>query len=367
MARIQEWVDLTGETVRSVGSREVSGLYDRDWPEVRRRLLEDHQAAIDAQPGRIRKWLRTASALLFGLTRRLSPERRILFFIAFVIGTLSLVHLGSGASDQEYTFRGVLSVGISLVIMTFLLALEVIDKLRFRDELELARELQESLIPRAMPEVEGLSIFGFNRIANTVGGDLYDFSRLPDGRLAILFGDASGHGMTAGLVMAVAQAAFRTQLEISSDPESMVGSLNRLLCRTGGSRSFFTACYVRLDPEGPWEGIVAGHPEILVVTPAGISDRIGSGSYPLGIRPSLSWDVVRGTLPRGSTLLFCSDGIPESMNASGEVYGYERLEQSVARHAGAADLAQRVLADWQAFMGDEAPEDDVSFVTVRRD
>ena len=136
--------------------------------------------------------------------------------------------------------------------MTVLLAMELIDKVKFRDELQLARDLQASLIPKQMPESEQWDIAAFNRIANTVGGDIYDFVPLPDGRMAVLFGDASGHGMAAGLVMAVAHAAFRTQLEVDPSPPSIMASLNRILCRTGGSRSFFSCCYVLLSPDGSY-------------------------------------------------------------------------------------------------------------------
>ena len=104
------------------------------------------------------------------------------------------------------------------MIMVVLLAMELIDKIKFRDELELARDLQADLIPKSPPQTNEYEIAAFNRIANTVGGDIYDFVPLPDGRLAVLFGDASGHGMAAGLVMAVAHAAWRTQLDVDPSP-----------------------------------------------------------------------------------------------------------------------------------------------------
>src|SRR5207302_5401454 len=108
-------------------------------------------------------------------------------------------------------------------------------------------------------------IAAFNQIANTVGGDIYDFVPLPDGRVAVLFGDASGHGMAAGLVMAVAHAAFRTQLDVDPSPAAMIATLNRILSRTGGPRSFFSCCYVLLSPNGDFSATIAGHPQILKV------------------------------------------------------------------------------------------------------
>src|SRR6185295_2929159 len=167
----------------------------------------------------------------------------------------------------------------TFLVMTLLLAMELIDKLKYRDELQLARDLQASLIPHQMPQSERWDIAAFNRIANTVGGDIYDFVPLPDGRMAILFGDASGHGMAAGLVMAVAHAAFRTQLEVEPSPPSIIASLNRILCRTGGSRSFFSCCYVLLSPDGEYTITLAGHPPVLKIDNLGrVVERIARGA-----------------------------------------------------------------------------------------
>src|SRR5437870_10252066 len=147
------------------------------------------------------------------------------------------------------------------LLMTVLLAMELIDKIKYRDELELARDLQADLIPKHPAQTPDYEVAAFNEIANTVGGDIYDFVPLSDGRLAVLFGDASGHGMAAGLVMAVAHAAFRTQLDVDPAPAAIISSLNRILCRTGGNRSFFSCCYVLLDRDGGLSAMVAGHPQ----------------------------------------------------------------------------------------------------------
>ena len=175
-------------------------------------LMAEHRESIEAEPKRIRRWIRTVSAIFYGLAKRLAPHRRILFafsFIAFFLCLASIFH--EMKTPPFWTF---VEIAATFMVMTVLLAMELIDKVKFRDELQLARDLQASLIPKEMPESEQWDIAAFNRIANTVGGDIYDFVPLPDGRMAVLFGDASGHGMAAGLVMAVAHAAFRTQLEV---------------------------------------------------------------------------------------------------------------------------------------------------------
>ena len=362
MARFHDWVELTDATIRSVGSRGVADLYA-----VRHKLLEEHRGAIEREPKRWRRWARTGSALLFGLTAKLAPARRLLFLIAIAVGVLSFVSLFSLSAAENSTVRTVASLFVAFALLVFLLSLELIDKIHLRDELELARDLQASLIPKEMPAIPGIEIAAFNRIANTVGGDIYDFAPLPDGRLALLFGDASGHGMSAGLVMAVAQAAFRTQLEISSDADAMIPALNRLICRTGGPRSFFTACYVLLSPGGEYTAVVAGHPPVLHYDrSATLVRRLGRGSYPLGIKTSVRWEQESGVLAPGDSLVFCSDGVPESCGPGDTMFGYDRLEEMCARHVGAADTAQRIMAEWESFTAGRAIEDDVSVAVIRR-
>jgi serine phosphatase RsbU (regulator of sigma subunit) len=253
--------------------------------------------------------------------------------------------------------------------MVLLLAMELIDKLKYRDELQLARDLQASLIPHQMPESEQWDIAAFNRIANTVGGDIYDFVPLPDGRMAVLFGDASGHGMAAGLVMAVAHAAFRTQLEVDPSPASIMASLNRILCRTGGQRSFFSCCYFLLSPDSTFLATIAGHPPVLKIDTEGkIVERIGRGAYPMGVKSGLTWQIVSGTLEPNERLLLHSDGLTEARNVNEQEFGDSYVEVIVGWHpqATAQALIDSILGEWRVFIGDTPADDDVSIAVIRR-
>lgn len=369
MALLKDWVELTGTTLRALGGPSNPQAYDLEWPEAQRRLIAEHLTEIEQDRRRVRRWARTVGALLYGMAKRLSPVRRLLFLGALLVGAISTIYLFASSVGNEDTAEVVISLAIAFGIMTFLLALELIDKLRFRDELELARDLQTSLLPREMPSVPGWEVAAVTQSANTVGGDLYDFAALPDGRLSVLFGDASGHGMTAGLVMAVAQAAFRTQLDIDPDPRSILGSLNRILCRTGGSQSFFAGCYVLLLPDGRYAATVAGHPPILHLAADGqLLNRVGNGSYPLGIKTSLNWPVTEGQLNEGEALLFYSDGLPEAWIRAEEAFGYDRFERIASRDlsATAAATCHRILTEWRGVVGEQPIEDDISIAVVKR-
>jgi serine phosphatase RsbU (regulator of sigma subunit) len=247
--------------------------------------------------------------------------------------------------------------------------MELIDKIKFRDELTLARDLQATLIPKHPPRVHQYEIAAFNHIANTVGGDLYDFVPLDDGRVAVLFGDASGHGMAAGLVMAVSHASFRTQLDIDPSPAAIIGSLNRILCRTGGSRSFFACCYVLLSPDGTFSATVAGHPQILRVDPKGkIVERVGRGAYPLGIKTTLQWEEVTGKLEPGDRLVLHSDGLTEAHNIDGREFGDAYVDAVIGWNAsaGASELVNALVEEWRKFTAKRPAEDDVSIAAIER-
>lgn len=367
MARLRDWLDLGKSTFTSLTSDDVTNLYALEWPETKKILMAEHSASIEKDPRRVRRWVRSVSAIFYGLAKRLAPHRRILFALGFVFFFVSLFSLIARTPDPPmWTF---IEVAATFLLMVLLLAMELIDKVKYRDELQLARDLQASLIPKQMPRTEQWDIAAFNRIANTVGGDIYDFVPLSGGRLAVLFGDASGHGMAAGLVMAVAHAAFRTQLEVEPSPAAITASLNRILCRTGGSRSFFSCCYFLLEPDGTYLGTIAGHPPVLKIDTSGrIVERIGRGAYPLGVKTNLTWEIVSGTLAAGERLLLHSDGLTEARNLQENEFGDTYLEVIAGWNpsASAQSLIDSILGEWRMFIGTVVPDDDVSIAVVKR-
>ena len=377
MPRGKDWADLVRSTFHSVGRDEMSGLYVREWRLAREKLIAGEHRAISSEKKRWKRFLKSANAVLFGLSTRLAPARRVIFGAALLFIFLSFNWSWSTHSEHKgmrrvTEYKVNLDSGFlvaSITLLTLLLAMELVDKINYRDELELARELQSSLIPKTLPNPPGLDLGAYTRIANMVGGDIYDFVVLPDGRLAVLFGDASGHGMAAGLVMAVAHAAFRTQLETDPAPAAMFATLNRILCRTGGTRSFFTCVYLLISPDGSFTGSVAGHPPVLRLDASGsVLERIGKGAYPLGIKSPLEWETVSGRIEPGQTLLLHSDGLSEARDLSGAEFGAARLEMSLKRGGAinATALVNTLVADVMAFLGREAPEDDVSIAAIRR-
>jgi serine phosphatase RsbU (regulator of sigma subunit) len=369
VARFRDWLDLGKNTFSSLTSDDFTGLYSRDWNDTRRALLAEHRDAIDHETSRWRRWARTISAMAYGLTKRLSPVRRLVFVVTCIWFFASLITVFNASASNVLDPWLFFEISASFAVMIALLAMELIGKIKYRDELALARDLQATLIPKYAPRTPAYDIAAFNHIANTVGGDLYDFVLLPDDRVAVLFGDASGHGMAAGLVMAVSHAAFRTQLDIDPSPGSIIGSLNRILCRTGGSRSFFSCCYILLSPDGTYSATFAGHPQMLKLAPDGkVIDRIGQGAYPLGIKSGLTWAEEHGSLARGERLLLFSDGLPESRDEKDRECGEAYIEAVIAHHgeAPANLLVDAIVAEWRKFIQRAPVEDDVSITVIEK-
>ncbi|HEV8267038.1 MAG TPA: SpoIIE family protein phosphatase, partial [Thermoanaerobaculia bacterium] len=296
------------------------------------------------------------------------------FAVALLFALFGTLVISSSSGEESGVRLSLDFHGVAVALLVFLLGMELVDKLAFRDELSLARDLQSELVLKTPPLVPGLSIGTFNRIANMVGGDLFDLEPLGDGRLVVLFGDASGHGMTAGLVMAVTHAGFRTQIDVDPSPEAVVASLNKILCRSGacragGPRQFFAGVALLLEKDGSFRAIVAGHPPVLKVDAGGrIVERIGKGSYPIGIRDGANWKVETGILATGETLLFHSDGLTDVLDSRGSEFGDARVERVIARRAGASgeELVGALSAELADFLGRKPPDDDVSIAAIRR-
>lgn len=373
MGTRRAWADLARETIEKLDSRDVADLYTVEWADAREVLLSEHRGAIERERPGFRRGLLKASALLHGLVRRLSPPRRLVVLfvlLGFLLSTIKLV-----SRDWPADAKGtVLSLLLCLFLLLVLLVLELLDKLRFRDELVLARQLQAELVPDVLPDVPGWELGAFNRVANTVGGDIYEFQPLPDGRLAVLFGDASGHGMAAGLVMAVAHTAWRMQIERDASPAAVLTTLNRILCRTGscrvaGPRQFFAGVAILLGTDGSFEVAVAGHPPMLRIDERGaVVESFGRGAYPLGIKESQGWAVETGSVGPGESLVLHSDGLPEARNILGQEFGDGRVRSVLARMAGrtAAEIATALSGEVLAFLGRTPIGDDVSIAVLKR-
>ena len=345
-------------------------LLDRDAPHVYSVLMRDR--AAEAGKGRgLRRWIRDARLLFLSVSEKLTPRRRLLF-------ALSLIAAAFGASGFELTYdssghgfrvdASPLAFLIAVGGLLFLLASELVDRVLVRDEVEVARQLQRELLPKKLPEVPGWTFVASWKTANDIGGDYHRIEPLPDGRLAIVLSDASGHGMAAGLLMAITDTALGVALELDPSPAAVAALLHRALRRTGDRRSFVTLFYGLLDPStGRLEFVSAAHPSPLLRRRDGRLEEPARGSLPLGIGDRC--EPARGelVLEPGDLLVLSTDGLFEALDAASEAFGWERLRRLVAETTGGATALHGVLGDaLDRHVGGEPISDDRTIVIAER-
>lgn len=289
-----------------------------------------------------------------------------------LIGT---VNLGPRLSDQAYSTddRRLLSGLASQVAPAIRVAqlvrqqeAEAAERERIEQELRVAALIQQTLLPKELPDLPGWGIDAYYRPARAVGGDFYDFIPLPDGKLGIVVGDVTDKGVPAALVMATTRSTLRAAAQRSPDPGAILAEANEVLVAEIPPAMFVTCLVGVLEPRsGVFTFANAGHNLPYVRSASGVEEIRATG-MPLGLMPGMTYDVVATCLDPGDTMLLSSDGIAEAHDPSGEMFGFGRLRGLIAAEGPGADVMASVLAALERFCGpDHEPEDDVTMVVVR--
>ncbi len=367
------WNDLRRfyrDYTAGLSTRDLRRLFDRDAAHAYSVLTREQESGPEPE-GSFERFFYRIRVLFVGLSSKLTPARRLLFALSLLCAILGMLEIRYQVSTRTKRISVEFSplwFLVSIGTLIFLLALELVDRIRVRDELEVARELQADLLPHRVPLLPGYGFAHSYRTANEVGGDYYDFTPLPDGRLALAVADASGHGMAAGLVMAIANATLETALDLDPDPQPVLRLLNRTLCRTGTRRTFLSLFYALLEPDGGrLTYVCAGHPFPLLRRADGTVEELGCGALPLGIREPHDCPTGSTDLAPGDLVILYTDGLVEATDPERrEAFGYERLRALAAEGGGAQDLHARILAAFDSHVGGEALLDDLTLVVMER-
>lgn len=242
---------------------------------------------------------------------------------------------------------------------------------RLAVEMELLARMQLGLLP-AVPPVPGWEIAARSAIAGRAGGDLYDFLRDRAGRWWIAAGDVAGHGHSCAIAQAMVKAALASLLGDGRTPSQVLAETDRVLRSAALGRSFTSLALLRLDPAtGEVLFANAGHPFPLLVGPGMPAHEIELPGLPLGQGPPRRYADLPVALPRGATLVLCSDGLFEEVaggREGGAPYGFERPRAVLAGLAGrpAGEVLDGLLADWHRHLGAGTQSDDVTLVVLRR-
>lgn len=248
---------------------------------------------------------------------------------------------------------------------------ELVQSARMKRDLEVAAQVQRSILPATLPQVKGLSFAAHARPAREVGGDFYDVFQLDDQHLGVLIADVSDKSIHAAFFMAISRALFLTEARRTLSPREVVVAVNDLLLDVSSEDNMFvTAFYGVLHMDTRQLTYVrAGHDRPVLYRANGTLDVLeGAGRF-LGMLPDLSVEERTIELGAGDRLVMYSDGVPDANNRAGERYGLDRLRTGVKPpHTDRADdLAAAILADVLAFQQDAPQFDDITLLVAAID
>ena len=290
---------------------------------------------------------------------------------------IGLLNLGPRRSEQEYTtddrkLLGDLATQAAPAVRVAQLVrqqqIEAQARERLEQELRVARVVQQTLLPKELPDLAGWKVAAYWQPAQAVSGDFYDFINLPDGNLGVVEADVTGKGVPAALVMASARGILRVAAEQDpTSPGKVLAHVNELLCPDIPPSMFVTCLYGVLNPHtGRFVFANAGHNLPAKCTVDAVVELRATG-MPLGLLPGMTYDEHEGTLELGESILIYSDGLVEAHNPQGEMFGFPRLRTMACGLGSGAELIEHLRGALADFTGPGwEQEDDVTFVTLER-
>jgi len=290
---------------------------------------------------------------------RMAASAVLLVAIANYQHELRLIHVKTTFSIVGFTISlGTVATILSILIITVMLLRRFIQAQRRKEqwklEIEQARHVQQVLIPKTLPTVEGLSIRSEYRPAREVGGDFFQIlpGKLP-GSVLIVVGDVTGKGLQAGMLVALIVGAIRSATQHSSDPSQILHEVNEQLCERQEASA--TCVILRIDPNG----------HVLLANAGQLPPYLNGkelameGALPVGIVPDVDFSVTSFQMKQGDSLILMSDGIVEAQDVHGTLFGFERIDEMLRQQATAQQIAEAAQAFGQ--------EDDILVLQIVRD
>ena len=332
----------------------------------------DRQGEEQLRPGR--KVLRTAEKFFWAILEKLSPARRVLMLVALV-----LLFFPSGGFTYKDRAGDVHVAELDLHVwggltLLLVLVLEVGDRVVMKRDLQIAKEIQNWLLPNQPPSIPGLEVAFLTRAANTVAGDYYDVFARPGEpgdapRYLFAVADVAGKSVPAAMLMATFQASLRTLSGRPVPLPELVRGMNQYACSNSqGGLRFTTAFIAEYDPATRTLTYVnAGHNLPMLCRKSGTLERLEAGGLPIGILADAPYQSGTTTLSAGDWLAIFTDGVIEAENLKTEEYGETRLLQTIAAGAQGtpAELLQRIMTSIDFFVGNTSQHDDITCLLVK--
>src|SRR5438067_10650148 len=292
------------------------------------------------------------------------------------MGVLALGNGPTGApfSQSDFVVFKSIAEQSAFALYNAIIYSEANEKKRLDHDLEIAREIQRSLLPDQSPVIPGFEIAGINLPARQVSGDYFDYIRVDDHRLGVAIADVSGKGIPASLIMAICRSVLRAEAARNPSPADVLRNVNRQLYPDIKEDMFISMAYLILDHQH--EGVTlarAGHDAPLLykrqsqtvtpVKPPGMVVGIDSGN----VFDRLTADFAV-PLERDDCLVLYTDGVTETLNAEGDEFGVDRMMQSVRASAtnGAQAIVKQIIEDVREFTGSIPQNDDITLIAIRK-
>ncbi|OQY87724.1 MAG: hypothetical protein B6D39_12480 [Anaerolineae bacterium UTCFX2] len=265
----------------------------------------------------------------------------------------------------------------ALAIQNDLLQKETIERGRLERELQLAQQIQAAFLPQQKPELPGWDLQVYWRPARQVGGDFYDFFKLPGNKLGLVIADVADKGMPAALFMTLVRTLVRATVQILESPAAVLARVNDLLVPDAANGMFVTMVYVVLDlSAGELCLANAGHNSPLILHHTGSLDWAKRSSMALGVEPDLSIQEAHWRLEPGDLLVMYTDGVTEAFSPEDEMFGEERLVELLRQFARGGDrqempsartVLETIDQEVLDFSGEAVPYDDLTLLVLKHE
>jgi serine phosphatase RsbU (regulator of sigma subunit) len=240
------------------------------------------------------------------------------------------------------------------------------ERQRLEQEINIARDIQQALLPKNFPDHPHVAVAGCNYPCLAVGGDYFDVFPLDNNRTAFLLADVSGKGLGAAIVTTMLQGAL-SGMTLGTDPARVISHVNRFLCDHAEVGRYATMFFGILDDDGHMEFINAGHPSPFLIRKGVAEEPFSEGSYPVGLVPEAEYSVARVKLEPGDTVVLFSDGVTEAMDPDEELFGVPRLRKVLTGQTECPldQIQKSVLEAVENFARGASQADDLTLLIVR--
>lgn len=337
--------------------------FKREFRDLKDFYLTDEQKIKLKYTSGLKKQINQLWYLIKNAYFHLTPFRR--FFV--LLGTILLLIGKTVSVEDNFRFTANDSFLGGLLIL-FVLVLELKDKLIARSELEEGQKVQRALMPPVNPQVDGWELMLFTRPANDVSGDLVDFLRINENRIAITIADVAGKGLSAALLTAKLQSTIRAYAEDSPSLSDLAKKTNHVFHRDSLPNLFASMIYIEISPNSNQIKYVnAGHfPPVILNNNQLI--ELSKGDIALGLMDNSKFTDSSIVLNSQDIFIAYSDGVIESKNEYNFFYGKERLFNLLksSYNLTASEIGEQILHDVDGFRGEVKTNDDLSFIILKK-